>query len=558
MVQAWSPATTAQLEELVARYAAMDSALAATHFTRLKVNRARGPPLRVGRDRRCWQARPAGQRHDPLLPVRGHRRGQHPRRGGGPAGRDLLHRHRLPPRTPQGRHLQRGLRGADRRRRAGHLGRRAGRVLAARVRQQGRAATRAVWFKDEQGKGGYYDLDGKSKRRSFLASPLEFSRVTSGFAMRMHPILNQWRQHKGVDYGAPRGTPVRAVGDGRRRVRRLAERLRQRHRDPATATTAATLYAHLSRIDVKAGQRVEQGEHIGAVGSTGWATGPHLHFEFKVAGVQQDPVRDGPGVGGNASWHPAAQGTLRCAASAQTVRSQLEAAEHRSAAPAPTSSSVRRIPVASGAPAPPIAARWPERLHRPDVGHVARRHRWRAGRLRGRPRRCTVLAPRAPAVRRRRSPTNCSRSTPSGANELHRAALAGNRAGPGLRRRSSTRCSKRRGAGPATCAAIGAHGQTVRHRPRRIRRHRLHAADQQRRRCWPNSPASMSSPTSAVATSPRAAKARRWCRRSTARCSRRTDRTVARAEPRRHHQPDACLRADGADASASTAARATR
>ena len=163
-----------------------------------------------------------------------------------------------------------------------------GRVLAAEFINAGKTYS-AIWFQEANGKGAYFGLDGQSKRRSFLASPLEFSRVTSGFAMRMHPILNSWKQHKGVDYGAPSGTPVRAVGDGTIEfagwqngygnvveIRHSAER--------------STVYAHLSHIDVARGQRVEQGAHVGDVGSTGWATGPHLHFEVKLAGVQQDPL----------------------------------------------------------------------------------------------------------------------------------------------------------------------------------------------------------------------------------------------------------------------------
>ena len=164
----------------------------------------------------------------------------------------------------------------------------AGRVLAADFVNNGRTYS-AVWFKDTGGKGGYYGFDGQSKKRAFLASPMEFSRVTSGFAMRMHPILNSWKQHKGVDYGAPAGTAIRAVGDGTVdfagwqngygnvvEIRHSAQR--------------STLYAHMSRIDVKRGAHVEQGQRVGAVGSTGWATGPHLHFEVKVGGVQQDPM----------------------------------------------------------------------------------------------------------------------------------------------------------------------------------------------------------------------------------------------------------------------------
>jgi murein DD-endopeptidase MepM/ murein hydrolase activator NlpD len=165
----------------------------------------------------------------------------------------------------------------------------AGRVLAAEFVNAGRSH-HAVWFTPPDGRGAYYDIDGSSKRRAFLASPLEFSRVTSGFAMRMHPILQTMRAHKGVDYGAPTGTPVRAVGDG---VVEFAGRqngygnvVEIRH-----ANNRNTLYAHLSRIDVRKGQRIEQGQRLGAVGATGWATGPHLHFEFRINGQHQDPLR---------------------------------------------------------------------------------------------------------------------------------------------------------------------------------------------------------------------------------------------------------------------------
>ena len=163
-----------------------------------------------------------------------------------------------------------------------------GKVLAADFVNNGKTYS-AVWFKDASGKGSYFGFDGQSKKRAFLASPMEFSRVTSGFAMRMHPILNSWKQHKGVDYGAPSGTAIRAVGDGTVdfagwqngygnvvEIRHSAQR--------------STLYAHMSRIDVKRGAHVEQGQRVGAVGATGWATGPHLHFEVKVGGVQQNPL----------------------------------------------------------------------------------------------------------------------------------------------------------------------------------------------------------------------------------------------------------------------------
>jgi len=117
---------------------------------------------------------------------------------------------------------------------------------------------------------------------------MEFSRVTSGFAMRFHPILQKWRAHLGTDFGAPTGTPVRTVGDGAVEFagwqNGFGNVVHIRHAGDRT-----TVYAHLSRIDVKKGQRVEQGQRVGAVGATGWATGPHLHFEFRVNGQHQDP-----------------------------------------------------------------------------------------------------------------------------------------------------------------------------------------------------------------------------------------------------------------------------
>jgi murein DD-endopeptidase MepM/ murein hydrolase activator NlpD len=164
-----------------------------------------------------------------------------------------------------------------------------GRVVAAEFINQGREL-QAVWFPDAgKSKGAYYSPDGKSRQRSFLASPLAFSRITSGFAQRFHPILQSWRAHNGVDYSAPTGTPVRAVGDG---VVTMATRqngygnvVELQH-----AQGRSTLYAHLSRIDVRPGQRIEQGQSIGAVGATGWATGPHLHFELRINGQLHDPM----------------------------------------------------------------------------------------------------------------------------------------------------------------------------------------------------------------------------------------------------------------------------
>ncbi|MEW6703490.1 MAG: peptidoglycan DD-metalloendopeptidase family protein [Pseudomonadota bacterium] len=164
-----------------------------------------------------------------------------------------------------------------------------GQVLAAEFVNNGRPY-QALWYRDASGKGAYFDFNGQSKRRSFLASPMEFSRVTSGFAMRFHPIHQTWRRHLGVDYAAPRGAPVRAVGEGVVEFAGVQNGYGNvvilRHKNDRT-----TLYAHLSRVDVRKGQHVEQAQRIGAVGATGWATGPHLHFEFRVKGQHQDPLK---------------------------------------------------------------------------------------------------------------------------------------------------------------------------------------------------------------------------------------------------------------------------
>ena len=170
---------------------------------------------------------------------------------------------------------------------------RAGRVVSAEFVNNGKTH-QAFWFKDPEAKdspkeGGYYNADGVSLRRAYLASPLAFSRVTSGFKMRFHPILQTWRAHLGVDYGAVTGTPVRTVADG---VVDFAgvqggygNVVIVKHGGNTT-----TVYAHLSRINVRSGQRVQQGDNVGLVGATGWATGPHLHFEFRVNGAHKDPM----------------------------------------------------------------------------------------------------------------------------------------------------------------------------------------------------------------------------------------------------------------------------
>jgi murein DD-endopeptidase MepM/ murein hydrolase activator NlpD len=198
----------------------------------------------------------------------------------------------------------------------------AGRVVAAEFVNAGRTH-QAIWYRGADGRGAYFDPAGQSKKRTFLASPMEFSRVTSGFAMRFHPIHQTFRRHLGVDYAAPTGTPVRTVGDG---VVDFAgwqngygNVVQIRH-----TNDRSTLYAHLSRIDVKKGARIEQGQRIGAVGSTGWSTGPHLHFEFRVNGEHQDPLRIAK-ASETLTLPPAARGEF--AALAQTMQVRLDVAD---------------------------------------------------------------------------------------------------------------------------------------------------------------------------------------------------------------------------------------
>lgn len=166
-----------------------------------------------------------------------------------------------------------------------------GKLLAAEFINKG-VSYRAFLWRAADGSEAYYSQDGKNLRKAFLRSPVEFTRITSGFSLaRFHPFLQTWRAHKGVDFAAPTGTPVRAAGDGA-----VAFAARQsgygnvvilRH-----AGANSTVYAHLSRIaaGTRPGVRVAQGTVIGYVGQTGWATGPHLHYEFRVNDVQRDPL----------------------------------------------------------------------------------------------------------------------------------------------------------------------------------------------------------------------------------------------------------------------------
>jgi len=168
-----------------------------------------------------------------------------------------------------------------------------GRVLAAEFVNQGKRH-RAVWFESADGEvKGYFTPDGQGMRKAFLRAPLEFTRVSSVFnPNRRHPISGRVRAHKGIDYAAPTGTPIRAAGDGRvefaGRKGGYGNAVILDHGRGVT-----TLYAHMSRFSKngRSGRRVRQGDVIGYVGSTGASTGPHLHYEYRIKGVHKNPAK---------------------------------------------------------------------------------------------------------------------------------------------------------------------------------------------------------------------------------------------------------------------------
>lgn len=172
---------------------------------------------------------------------------------------------------------------------------RAGRILAIEFVNGGKSH-QAMWYGgatdgDAAATGHYYGFDGRSLRRAFLRTPLEFTRISSGFGGRLHPIANVWRQHTGVDYAAPIGTPVRTTADGTvdfAGVKNGYGNVVVIHHQGVYST----LYGHLSQFasGLHRGQRIEQGSLIGYVGMTGWATGPHLHYEFRIADQATDPL----------------------------------------------------------------------------------------------------------------------------------------------------------------------------------------------------------------------------------------------------------------------------
>lgn len=168
----------------------------------------------------------------------------------------------------------------------------AGKVLAVEFVNKDKPY-QAVHFQSSNGDVGYYTPEGESLRKAFLKAPLDFSRISSGFThARFHPVLKEWRAHRGVDYAAPTGTPVKATANGTVNFagtqRGYGKLIILKHNGPYE-----TAYGHLSRFakDLKNGSRVKQGDVIGYVGMTGMATGPHLHYELRVDGVQRDPAK---------------------------------------------------------------------------------------------------------------------------------------------------------------------------------------------------------------------------------------------------------------------------
>lgn len=166
-----------------------------------------------------------------------------------------------------------------------------GNILSARFTNRGKTYT-AVRYTDKQGNVSYYDADGNSMRKAFIRTPVDFARISSRFSNgRKHPILNKIRAHKGVDYAAPRGTPIKAAGDGKvilaGRKGGYGNTIVLQH-----GSRYRTLYAHMQGFakGVRTGGSVKQGQIIGYIGTTGLSTGPHLHYEFQVNGTHVDPL----------------------------------------------------------------------------------------------------------------------------------------------------------------------------------------------------------------------------------------------------------------------------
>lgn len=166
-----------------------------------------------------------------------------------------------------------------------------GSILAAEFTNRG-TTYRAIRFDDGSDQVNYYTPEGLSMRKAFLRTPVKFSRISSGFTLaRYHPVLHRMRAHKGVDYAAPTGTPIRASSSGKVIFRGVkggyGNTIILQHAGKYT-----TLYAHMARFahDLRQGDKVQQGEVIGYVGKSGLATGPHLHYEFRIAGAHHNPL----------------------------------------------------------------------------------------------------------------------------------------------------------------------------------------------------------------------------------------------------------------------------
>ncbi|MDB2384801.1 peptidoglycan DD-metalloendopeptidase family protein, partial [Endozoicomonas sp.] len=166
-----------------------------------------------------------------------------------------------------------------------------GNILAANFINQGKTYT-AIRYTDSRGNSGYYSTDGQSMRKAFLRTPVDFTRISSRFnPNRLHPVFKTKRPHRGVDYAASTRTPIKAAGDGRVKFagwqNGYGNVVYLQH-----PNNIVTVYAHQHKIrrGLKKGQMIKQGQTIGYVGQTGWATGPHLHYEFRVNGVHRNPV----------------------------------------------------------------------------------------------------------------------------------------------------------------------------------------------------------------------------------------------------------------------------
>ena len=165
-----------------------------------------------------------------------------------------------------------------------------GAILAAEFMNKGKTY-RAVRYVDADGRAEYFTPEGQSMRKRFLRTPVDFTRISSKFGKRFHPVLNRMRAHKGVDYAAPTGTPINAAGDGKitfiGKKGGYGNTVEIQH-----AGRYSTVYAHMKSFKrgLKKGSRVLQGDVIGYVGSSGLATGPHLHYEFRINGIHRNPL----------------------------------------------------------------------------------------------------------------------------------------------------------------------------------------------------------------------------------------------------------------------------